>query len=151
MHILTIFYSFSSTTRLQLKRDDEKKQGLIDQMKSIYEKEGGLKGLYAGVSSDTVATVLSSFIYFYCYTALRNVQEKINLNLGKSDAQLNVPQELFLGAEAALISRFFTTPVSNITTQLQTAGTPGQHKQTFKEIAVDILKSKGITGFWTGK
>lgn len=137
----------SSTTRLQLKGDDEKKQGLLDQMKAIYEKEGGIKGLYAGLGSDTLATVLSSFIYFYCYTALRNVQEKMNTNIGKSSAELNVAQELFLGAEAALISRFFTTPVSNITTKLQTAG---HNEKGFKDIGLDILKEKGITGFWTG-
>ncbi|EIE82775.1 hypothetical protein RO3G_07480 [Rhizopus delemar RA 99-880] len=46
--------------------------------------------------------------------------------MGKSTAQLNVAQELFLGAEAALISRFFTTPVSNVTTRLQTSA--GQAK-----------------------
>ena len=116
-------------------------------IKAIYEKEGGIKGLYAGLSADTLATILSSFIYFYCYTALRNVQEKLNTNMGKSSAQLNVAQELFLGAEAALISRFFTTPVSNVTTRLQTAG---HNEKGFKDVAADILKEKGITGFWTG-
>lgn len=70
--------------------------------------------------------------------------------MGKSSAQLNVAQELFLGAEAALISRFFTTPVSNVTTRLQTAGHSSKPKG-FKEIAAEILKEKGITGFWTGK
>jgi adenine nucleotide transporter 17 len=136
-----------STTRLQLKGDNEKKQGILETIKDIYEKEGGIKGLYAGLESDTLATVLSSFIYFYCYTALRNVQEKLNTNMGKSSAQLNVAQELFLGAEAALISRLFTTPVSNVTTRLQTAG---HNEKGFKETALDILKEKGITGFWTG-
>lgn len=120
---------------------------MLEQIKTIYEKEGGFKGLYAGLGSDTLATVLSSFIYFYCYTALRNLQEKMNTNIGKSSAELNVAQELFLGAEAALISRFFTTPVSNITTRLQTAG---HNEKGFKEIALDILKEKGITGLWTG-
>ncbi|KAI8371132.1 mitochondrial carrier domain-containing protein [Blakeslea trispora] len=136
-----------STTRLQLKGETEKDEGILETIKAIYKNEGGIKGLYAGLESDTLATVLSSFIYFYCYTALRNVQEKFNANVGKSSAQLNVAQELFLGAEAALVSRFFTTPVSNVTTRLQTAG----HKSKgFKEIALDILKEKGITGFWTG-
>lgn len=73
----------------------------------------------------------------------------MNTNMGKSSAQLNVAQELFLGAEAALISRFFTTPVSNITTRLQTAGA-GENQKGFKEISMELLKSKGITGFWTG-
>lgn len=72
----------------------------------------------------------------------------MNTNMGKSSAQLNVAQELFLGAEAALISRFFTTPVSNVTTRLQTAG---HNEKGFKQTALEVLKEKGITGFWTGK
>lgn len=104
--------------------------------------------MYAGLGADTCATILSSFIYFYCYTALRNVQEKLNVNMGKSSAQLNIAQELFLGAEAALISRFFTTPVSNVTTRLQTAG---HNEKGFKDILGEILESKGVTGLWTGK
>lgn len=117
-------------------------------MISIYQKEGGLQALYAGLGADTLATVLSSFVYFYCYSALRNVQEKLNTNMGKR-AQLNVAQELFLGAEAALISRFFTTPVSNVTTRLQTAGR--DNKKSFFEIVQDIYREKGVRGFWTGK
>ncbi|CAO3617198.1 unnamed protein product [Cunninghamella blakesleeana] len=138
-----------STTRLQLEnkdKNDESKQnnGLIDMIQKIY-KEGGLPGLYTGLGADTLATLLSSFIYFYCYTSLRNIQEKWNKSWGKP-TQLNIYQELFLGAEAALISRFFTSPVSNITTRLQTSST----KQTFMEVAKDIYNEKGITGFWTG-
>ncbi|KAG0188084.1 hypothetical protein DFQ28_005389 [Apophysomyces sp. BC1034] len=109
--------------------------------------EDGLRGIYAGLGADTLATVLSSFIYFYCYTALRNVQEKLNQSLGKT-AQLNIAQELFLGAEAALISRLFTTPVSNVTTRLQTAGKQ-ETRKGFLETVRDIHAEKGIRGFWT--
>ncbi|KAI9488142.1 mitochondrial carrier domain-containing protein [Zychaea mexicana] len=134
-----------STTRLQLE-NKTKKRGIVEVITSIY-KEGGFKALYAGLGADTLATVLSSFIYFYCYTALRNVQEKLNTNLGNK-AQLNVAQELFLGAEAALISRFFTTPVSNVTTRLQTAG---KECKGFKQTVRDIYEERGgLKGFWTG-
>ncbi|KAI9281903.1 mitochondrial carrier domain-containing protein [Sporodiniella umbellata] len=132
-----------ATTRLQLKKETERKEGILATIRSIYENEGGLKGLYAGLGSDTLASILSSFIYFYCYTSLRNVQEKLNTRLGKQ-AQLNVAQELFLGAEAALISRLFTTPVSNITTRIQNGG------HGFKQTAQQIAREKGIRGFWTG-
>ncbi|CAO3627470.1 unnamed protein product [Cunninghamella echinulata] len=113
-------------------------------IQKIY-KEGGIPGLYTGLGADSLATLLSSFIYFYCYTALRNVQEKWNKSWGKPTT-LNIYQELFLGAEAALISRLFTSPVSNITTRLQTSST----KQSFTEVAKEIYNEKGITGFWTG-
>ncbi|KAI8343253.1 mitochondrial carrier domain-containing protein [Chlamydoabsidia padenii] len=116
-------------------------------IQKIY-RQGGIQGLYRGLGADSIATLLSSFIYFYCYTALRNLQEKMNRSMGKSSVALNVYQELFLGAEAALISRFFTSPVSNITTRLQTAA--GENKQSFMEVAKDIYEEKSITGFWTG-
>lgn len=134
--------------QLQSSTQDEKKsKGLIETILAIYKNEGGFHGLYAGLGADTLATVLSSFLYFYCYTALRNVQETFNKSMGKK-AQLNVAQELFLGAEAALISRFFTTPVSNVTTRLQTAGK--DDKKGFVETMHDIHREKGITGFWSG-
>ncbi|CAO3600409.1 unnamed protein product [Absidia cylindrospora] len=116
-------------------------------IRQIYD-QGGMEGLYMGLGADSVATLLSSFIYFYCYTALRNLQEKMNTSMGKQSAALNVYQELFLGAESALVSRFFTSPVSNITTRLQTNN--GKHKQSFMDIAKDIYREKSITGFWTG-
>ncbi|KAI8374489.1 mitochondrial carrier domain-containing protein [Radiomyces spectabilis] len=140
-----------ATTRLQLETSKTQSvkqhhKGLLSTLCSIYQKEGGIKGLYAGLGADTLATVLSSFIYFYCYSMLRNVQEKMNSSLGKA-AQLNVAQELFLGAEAALISRLFTTPVSNISTRLQTTA---NKRLGFMDMVKDIFKEKGISGFWTG-
>ncbi|KAI8968419.1 mitochondrial carrier domain-containing protein [Mycotypha africana] len=110
-----------STIRLQLNNDKKDKKGILHTIYDIYQQEGGLKALYAGLGSDTVATVLSNFIYFYCYTALRNLQEKLNRSMGKQNADLNIAQELFLGSEAALISRFSTTPVSNMTIHLQSS------------------------------
>lgn len=141
----------SATTRLQLEQksttnDSNNKPGLLGMIQRIYQ-QGGVHGLYRGLGADSIATLLSSFIYFYCYTALRNLQEKMNKSMGKSSVALNVYQELFLGAEAALISRFFTSPVSNITTRLQT----GKKQQSFMEIAKEIYDEKSITGFWTGK
>ncbi|KAI8064154.1 mitochondrial carrier domain-containing protein [Gongronella butleri] len=132
-----------STTRLQLEQKSDEKTGLLTMVKRIYA-EGGVQGLYQGLAADSLATVLSSFIYYYCYTSLRNLQEKINRSWGRP-AALNIYQELFLGAEAALISRFFTSPVSNITTRLQ-AGS----RDSFAAVAKSIYKEKGITGFWTG-
>ncbi|KAF7727039.1 hypothetical protein EC973_008086 [Apophysomyces ossiformis] len=142
-----------STTRLQLdavkkKGAGNEKSGLIETILEIYKTEGGVRGLYAGLGADTLATVLSSFIYFYCYTALRNVQEKFNQSLGRT-AQLNIAQELFLGAEAALISRLFTTPVSNVTTRLQTAGKQEKRKGFFETVR-EIHAERGVSGFWTG-
>ncbi|RUS21413.1 mitochondrial carrier domain-containing protein [Endogone sp. FLAS-F59071] len=153
-----------STTRLQIEKKkaaksgedgqplpEEKKHTLVGTIVHIYRKEGGLRGLYAGLASDTFATVLSNFIYFYCYSALRDVQEYRKLRAGK-DPRLGIVQELFLGAEAGLISRFFTTPVGNVTTRQQAGLSSGRKGAdvTMLGILRNIWNEKGITGFWTG-
>ncbi|RUP03064.1 mitochondrial carrier domain-containing protein [Jimgerdemannia flammicorona] len=160
-----------SVTRLQIekKKKDEAGDGsfpedkeptLISNIVDIYRNEGGIRGLYAGLGSDTLATVLSNFIYFYCYSTLRHVQERRKERKGK-DPRLGIMQELFLGAEAGLVARFFTTPVGNVTTRQQ-AGMrkvilekgkmreEEQPKVTTLGILRDIWNEKGITGFWTG-
>ncbi|KAI7867105.1 mitochondrial carrier domain-containing protein [Spinellus fusiger] len=139
-----------ATTRLQLEsqqKDTPSKTELIDTIVTLYQREGGFQGLYAGLGANTLASVLSSFTYFYCYTALRNIQEKLNKRAGNT-AQLNIAQELFLGAEAALFSRLFTTPISNISTRLQTVGY--QNRQGFLETVKTLYAERGLSGFWTG-
>ncbi|OZJ04211.1 hypothetical protein BZG36_02957 [Bifiguratus adelaidae] len=141
-----------TTTRLQVSKEKHADSGdksptLLSTLQHIYHNEGGLRALYAGLPSDTLATVLSSFLYHYCYTFLRNVQERRNVRLGKAP-ELGLVQQLLLGAEAGIISRFFTTPVGNVTTRKQ-AVRSGEHSTTMA-ILNDIWDEKGITGFWTG-
>ncbi|KAF9120839.1 hypothetical protein BGW39_011047 [Mortierella sp. 14UC] len=134
-----------------------------DAIRKIYSAEG-FRALYSGLGSDTIATLTSNFVYFYVYMALRQRKEH-----RRSSGQLSTFQELFLGAEAGIISRFFTAPIHVVTTRQQvmgkdllqqqgaksgaTAGTgagSGAHKVSARSIIREIYAQDGITGFWAG-
>ncbi|KAF8946609.1 hypothetical protein BGZ47_011827 [Haplosporangium gracile] len=131
-----------------------------DAIRKIYASEG-FTALYSGLGSDTIATLASNFVYFYVYMALRQRKEH-----RRSSGQLSTFQELFLGAEAGIISRFFTAPIHVVTTRQQvmgkdllqqqqsekTAGTATEEipKVSARSIIREIYAQDGITGFWAG-
>ncbi|KAG0211738.1 hypothetical protein BGX28_007500 [Mortierella sp. GBA30] len=130
-----------------------------DAIRKIYATEG-FKALYSGLGSDTIATLTSNFVYFYVYMALRQRKEH-----SRKSGQLSTLQELFLGAEAGIISRFFTAPIHVVTTRQQVMGKDVLHQQnresgnnndnleskvSARSIIRDIYRDDGITGFWAG-
>ncbi|KAH7043695.1 mitochondrial carrier domain-containing protein [Linnemannia elongata] len=128
-----------------------------DAIRKIYASEG-FAALYSGLGSDTIATLTSNFVYFYVYMALRQRKEH-----RRSSGQLSTFQELFLGAEAGIISRFFTAPIHVVTTRQQVMGkdllqqqgnsgtTAGNTpKVSARSIIREIYAQDGITGFWAG-
>ncbi|KAI5787040.1 mitochondrial carrier domain-containing protein, partial [Peziza echinospora] len=96
---------------------EENYEGIADAFEKIFEKEG-VRGLYAGVVEDTVNTIGSGFWYFATYTALRHQRLK---QLPPQTTTLPVLEELSVGILAGAISKFFSTPISNIVTRKQTA------------------------------
>ncbi|KAG0257655.1 hypothetical protein DFQ27_005016 [Actinomortierella ambigua] len=98
----------------------------LDALRKVYATEG-FRALYSGLSADTAATLLSNFVYFYIYTWLRQYKEH-----RRKSGQLSIVQELFLGAEAGVLSRLFTNPIHVITTRLQVAGKGGAMAGTKK-------------------
>ncbi|KAF9964503.1 hypothetical protein BGZ70_006356 [Mortierella alpina] len=135
-----------------------------DAIRKIYATEG-FRALYSGLGSDTIATLTSNFVYFYVYMALRQRKEH-----RRKSGQLSTLQELFLGAEAGIISRFFTAPIHVVTTRQQVMGKDLQgsssssssisktgadnknlqSKVSARSIIKDIYAQNGITGFWAG-
>jgi hypothetical protein len=62
----------------------------------------GVQGLYAGLGSGLVGTVVSSFSYFYIYSTIRgNYQKKIGAGVAISTAM-----ELTLGALAGTLNMY---------------------------------------------
>ncbi|KAF8926632.1 hypothetical protein BGZ58_011026 [Dissophora ornata] len=138
-----------------------------DAIRKIYTSEGFL-ALYSGLGSDTFATLTSNFVYFYVYMALRQNKEH-----RRKSGQLSTVQELFLGAEAGVISRFFTAPIHVVTTRQQVMGkdllqqqkggsssslspsssassSSEKSKVSARSIVRDIYAQDGILGFWAG-
>ncbi|KAF9206913.1 hypothetical protein BGZ49_001577 [Haplosporangium sp. Z 27] len=138
---------------------------VADAIRKTYASEGFL-ALYSGLESDTFATLMSNFVYFYIYMALRQYKEH-----RRKSGQLSTFQELFLGAEAGVISRLFTNPIHVVTTRQQVMGKQlqqqqekpastdsykaGSQKQQQSKVSVhsivrEIYAQDGILGFWAG-
>ncbi|KAI8356418.1 mitochondrial carrier domain-containing protein [Mortierella sp. GBAus27b] len=116
---------------------------VLDAIRKTYRSEGFL-ALYSGLGSDTVATLMSNFVYFYIYMALRQYKEH-----SRKSGQLSTVQELFLGAEAGILSRFFTNPIHVVTTRQQVMGTT-ESRISARSIIREIYAQDGILGFWAG-
>ncbi|KAJ7179542.1 mitochondrial carrier domain-containing protein [Mycena filopes] len=158
------------TTRLQLDPPDKARRssghrGAIRILHRIIRKRG-FQDLYAGLGTDTGATLLSNFFYFYFYAFLRYLLTRRQLSLNaKPPSHLVRPhkptllEEVLLGFVAGVASRAVSTPLNIITLKLQTEGEDeGDEEMVTNEPAVSgvggvvqkIYKERGILGFWRG-
>ncbi len=121
-------------------------QSISGALREIYDK-GGVKGLYKGWRSDTVSSTLSNFLFFYFRSflieALRQRKfaggllasgsagpsSSASAKKGAAQVQLSAAEDLAAGALAGMLSRFFTTPLSNVTVRKQTSASGPAAKQ----------------------
>lgn len=151
-------------TRLQIQRQlrknvtsphSEEYNSIRDAAQKIYTREGGLKGFYVGVVSDTSKTIADSFLFFLGYNFLRQTRIRGSKSSSK---HLPVIDELSVGFLAGAFSKFLTTPIANIVTRKQTASmlsgrNPAKYTEdqsSFRLIASQIRAEKGVQGFWSG-
>ena len=149
-------------TRLQVQRqlrkssstsDELEYDGVLDAFDKIYNREGGITAFYSGLLADTGKSIADSFLFFLFYNYLRTKRLKAH---GKSAKTLPVLDELGLGALAGAMSKFFTTPISNIVIRKQTASMVSARSKSksdelsVSEIASAIKSERGIQGFWSG-
>ena len=156
-------------TRLQVQRHlqkdtdksaEDEYNGFQDAVQKIYDNEGGWKGLYAGLASDTGKTIADSFLFFLTYNFLR--QKRIAAHAGNLKS-LPALDELAVGFLAGASTKLLTSPIANVVTRVQTAGlrssAPDQQEKIQDEtrsapsaraVAQKILKEKGVRGFWSG-
>ena len=141
----------------------------------VYEKEGGLGAFYQGLLVDTGKTVADAFLFFLVYTFLRRrriaARSVQGSNGSAATRMLSVGDELGIGFLAGSLTKLATMPISNIVTRKQTAAQDtssfsGKEKEasstttpatsspskppSIRQIGQDILKQKGIQGFWSG-
>lgn len=145
--------------------------GVARALRSILRAEGW-SGLFDGLETDTIAQLLSNFLYFYFYSFLRTllVHRKAR-RMPTTKAKpilLSVPEELGIGFVAGLASRAISTPLSIITVHLQTAtegsdedgqmdaekddASEGAGRKPITPISVvkKIYVEQGPGGFWSG-
>lgn len=100
-------------------------------IRTIFSQEG-LAGFYSGLSVDSLSTLLSQFIYFFAYTALRNRLQLRKQRLAtnpqsgkKAAANLLSPlEELGIGCLAGVVAKGIVSPLSMITVRAQTSREP---------------------------
>jgi hypothetical protein len=83
-------------------------------------------------------------------TALR--KQRLHVLGHNKNVTLPVMEELTLGIAASALSGLVSTPFSNIVTRKQTHALlyPKGKRPSFADIYHDIMRDKGITGFWSG-
>jgi adenine nucleotide transporter 17 len=138
-------------------------KGAIYLLHQIIHKHG-LSALYDGLETDTGATIISGFLYYYFYSFLRSLltRRRSHLSLAKSNAPtLSVAEELGLGFVAGLASKLISTPLSVVTVSLQTEREDAEEDETLyteeaqqvgsvKDVIGRIYEEDGLVGFWRG-
>ncbi|KAL1646547.1 hypothetical protein SLS58_003133 [Diplodia intermedia] len=138
--------------------DDADYKDIIDAVKKIYAREGGLPAFYSGVAQDLAKSVADSFLFFLAYNFVKSSRQA-----RKADPKKALPafEEIAVGMVAGAFSKFWTTPVQNIVTRKQTASmaaarrgrtmssVPGPELSA-RDIALQIRDEKGVRGFWSG-
>ncbi|KAJ8058755.1 hypothetical protein OCU04_011744 [Sclerotinia nivalis] len=150
-------------TRLQVQRtlansssssdttNPQKYTSLADAFDKIYHEEGGIAAFYSGVLQDTSKSIADSFLFFLFYGYIRS--KRLQSHNSSSKAALPALEELGVGALAGGLSKFFTTPLSNIVVRKQThsmTSSTCSKAPTISSIVSDIREKKGIAGFWSG-
>lgn len=112
------------STRLQVQNkieSDDHYDGVIDAIVKIFKKHS-ISGFYDGAGSETLATFVQAFFYFFAYEKLRTARMRsIARSKGRAPSTLGVGEELLIGTLAGIFCKFFTSPINNITTRQQTA------------------------------
>ncbi|TCD66263.1 hypothetical protein EIP91_001592 [Steccherinum ochraceum] len=158
-------------TRLQT--TSSRFRGIVRALRHIIRSEGW-SGMFDGLETDTIAQLLSNFLYFYFYSFLRSVlvrrKTRSSIPAPKTKAKpvlLSVVEELGIGFIAGVASRAISTPLSVVTVRLQTAtegdddegemnAEKGEASEQTKEITTPvtvmrkIYSEEGLTGFWRG-
>ncbi|KDQ56452.1 hypothetical protein JAAARDRAFT_158528 [Jaapia argillacea MUCL 33604] len=165
------------TTRLQITKSKKLRGflGLIRILRHVIHQHG-FDALYDGLLTDTFATILSNFFYFYAYTSLRHIlTHRKSLRLSppsstqsKSNSRtllLSVPEELAIGFVAGVLSRAISTPLSVVTARMQAeadgdddeeVGLLGAEEEERRKdkgvmgVVKRIYGERGLLGFWRG-
>jgi hypothetical protein len=127
--------------------------GIRDAVERIYNEEGGIRAFYNGVLPETLKGVTDSFLFFLAYTY---IGQKRRTTLGSS--RLSALDEIGVGMLAGAFSKFFTSPIQNVVTRMQTAAMVASRDPTAstspelsaKDVALQIQHEKGLQGFWSG-
>ncbi|GAA6047324.1 hypothetical protein JCM3770_001887 [Rhodotorula araucariae] len=129
------------TTRIQASNKSARRSpnggynSLVAAIRTIYRTEG-LAAFYSGLWPDSLSTLLSQFLYFFAYSALRDrfqarkaarappVPAKAKGKSKGAPPVLSAVEELVIGCVAGIIAKGACSPLSMITVRAQTSSEP---------------------------
>jgi len=119
--------------------------------KDLYEKEG-IAPFYAGISTSAFQSATEKALYFFAYTALKNMHNSLILKSSKNGTKsMGTLTNLIIGCLAEWAHLPITLPIDCWTTKIQTSGTNGKVKQAPFAILVSMLsEGDGIRGMYKG-
>ncbi|CAH0516496.1 unnamed protein product [Peronospora belbahrii] len=134
----------------------KKEHNLLVAVWLVYRKEG-MEGLFAGLSSKVIHTVLSNFAYFYWYSFLKTAVEK------HSSMPITTSMSLLMASTAGALNMSMTLPLEMINTRAQIQSSEDEasdadgnekekepRKRTMWGIANEIYAEDGLMSFWKG-
>ena len=137
--------------------------GILATLQRIVKRRG-LRSLYAGLSADTLSTLLSSFIYFFTYAALHKGAMAQRRRRAKAPVPLNAVlgpfQELVIGVTAGVVSKSITLPISAVSVRQQISddhpspssdqkATQPHKSKTITETLRQMIKEDGVLGLFS--
>lgn len=137
LDLLSTRLQTQSSSSLSNSSKGKGKPGIYGALSEIVRTKG-VRGLYQGWAADSMSNTLSNFFFFYFRgyliekvlarkTARQGSAGRGSGNGGKGAATatvaLSAAEDLAVGMLAGIASRFFTTPLSNVTVRHQTSAT----------------------------
>lgn len=161
-----------ATTRMQhaSKKPKTRRLPLILTLHRLLSRRHALTRIYSGLKADTLSTVLSSFIYFYVYTALQKGLHQYRLKQAvyqaapspagvgglssKASDTVNTKrrplEELIIGVLAGITSKGIALPISTVSVRHQVSEYGEDEKQSVLQTLLTIRKEDGIKGLFSG-
>ena len=101
-------------------------------------KEGGITGLFQGLSPKILQSVLGKFLYFVFFSSFQRRWRFLN------GGTLATSQELVCGYVAEMCHLPLTLPLEIVTTRMQ------KESSSIMQVVKDIVRENGVSGFWKG-
>lgn len=123
-------------------KQEVKKLNMVEYAKEMYQKEG-ITPFYAGIGTSAFQSSAEKALYFFAYTALKNIYSII----GKTK-EIGTISNLILGCMAEWAHLPITLPLDCLTTQIQTGHNGG--KAPIAILMTMLSEGDGIRGMYKG-
>ncbi|AFR94443.2 hypothetical protein C343_02523 [Cryptococcus neoformans C23] len=161
-----------ATTRMQhaSKKPKAKRLSLILTLHRLLSRRHALTRIYSGFKADTLSSLLSSFIYFYTYTALQKGLHQYRLKQavyqaapspagvgGLSSKASDIAstkrtplEELIIGVLAGVTSKGIVLPISTVSVRQQVRESGEDEKRSVLQTLLAISQEDGLKGLFSG-